>query len=64
MLSLVETGTVVIEKKILKIRQCIFATSLLSPLGKRGGPSFEQTWMPFTQGFIVASTGGSGEEGF
>ena len=33
--SLVEIGPVVLEKKILKIFQCIFAISWLSPNGKR-----------------------------
>ena len=30
-------------KKIFIVCQCIFAISLLSPLGKGQGPSFEQT---------------------
>ena len=38
-----------------KICQCIFTISKLSPLGKGWGPSFEQTWLPFTQGCIVPS---------
>ena len=42
--SLVEIGLVVLEKKIFKFCQCIFAISQLSPLGKGRGPSFEQTW--------------------
>ena len=41
-LSLIEIGPVVL-KKIFKVCQCIFAISLLSPLGKGRGPSFEQT---------------------
>ena len=64
-LSLVEIGQVVVEKKILKVCQCIFAISLLSPLGKGCGPSFEQTWIPFTKGCFVPSwnwSSGSGEE--
>ena len=40
--SLVETSTVVLEMQIYKFRQCIFAISKLSPLGKRCGPSFVQ----------------------
>ena len=36
-----------------KFRQCIFAISKLSPLGKGWGPSFEQTWIPFTPGCFV-----------
>ena len=52
-IKLVEIGPVVLEKKILKFCQCIFAISKLSPLGKRWGPSFEQTWLPFTKRCIV-----------
>ena len=40
--SLVEIGSVVLKKKNFKVRQCIFAISLLSPLGKERGHSFEQ----------------------
>ena len=32
-----------------------FRYFLLSPLGKGQGPSFEQTWIPFTQGSFVTS---------
>ena len=39
----------------LKVRQCTFAILLLSPLCKGRGPSFEQTWVPFTQGCFVPS---------
>ena len=46
--SLVKICPVVLEKKILKICQCIFAFSLLSPIEKKGGASFDQTWIPFT----------------
>ena len=53
--SLVEIGSVVLEKKILKFCQCIFAISQLSPLGKGRGPSFEQTWILITQEGIVPS---------
>ena len=44
--SFVEIGSVVLEKIF---RQCNFAISLLSPLEKGRGISFEQTWFPFTQ---------------
>ena len=44
--SLVEIGSVVLEKKIFEFRQCICAISLLSPLGKERGPSFEQLESP------------------
>ena len=47
--------TVVSEKKIIKFRQCFFTISWLFPLGKEWGPSFEQTWIPFTQGCFVPS---------
>ena len=47
--SLVEIGSVVLKKKILKVGQCIFAISLLSPLGNGQGPSFEQTWILITE---------------
>ena len=39
----VETGPVVLEKKIGKFRQCIFSISLLSHLGKRRSNSFDST---------------------
>ena len=53
--SLVEIDPVVLKKKIFKVGQCIFAISLLSPLGKGRGPSFEQTWIRITQGCFVPS---------
>ena len=44
----------VLQKRIFKFRHCIFAILSLSTLGKGRGPSFEQTWIPFTQlGCIV-----------
>ena len=42
-----------LKKKIFKCRQCIFAFSLLSPLRKGRGPSFEQIWIPFTRECFV-----------
>ena len=48
----VKIGPEVLAKKIFKICQCIFAISCLSPLGKGCGPSLEQTWIPFTQGWL------------
>ena len=48
-----EFGPVILEKRILKFCQCIFAISSLSPLGKVYGPSFEQTIIPLTQGKFV-----------
>ena len=42
--SVDDIGPVVLEKKFFKFHECIFAVSLLSPLGKGGGgASFEQT---------------------
>ena len=52
---LVEIGPVFLEKKIFKSCQFIFIISQLSPLWEGRGPSFEQTWMPFTQGYFVPS---------
>ena len=37
-----------VHKKIFKVCWCIFAISLLSPLRKGRGPSFEQNWIPIT----------------
>ena len=57
-LSLVEIGSVVLEKKIFKFCQYIFAILLLYVIifpWKRWDPSFEQTWIPFTQGCFVPS---------
>ena len=51
--SLVEIGPVVLEKKTFKYFQYNFNISLSYPLGKGRGPSFEQTWIPFTQGCFV-----------
>ena len=43
----------VLKKKIFKVRQCIFAISLLCPPRKERGPSFKQTWIPTTQWCFV-----------
>ena len=51
--SFVEISLVILEKWSSKVCQCIFAISLLSPLGNRKDPSFEQKWIPLTQGFFV-----------
>ena len=53
--SLVEIGSVVLEKKIFEFLQCIFAISLLPPLGQGWDPSLEQTLIPVTKGFFVPS---------
>jgi hypothetical protein len=54
-LSLIEFGLLVFDKKILKNFQCIFTLSLLSPFGEGLFPTFEQTWIPFTQVYFVLS---------
>ena len=48
-------GPVVLEKKIFKWPHPIFAFLWLSPLWRKVGPSFEQTWIPFTQGCFQSS---------
>ena len=53
--SLVKIGQVVLEKKIFKSCQFIFIIFKLSPLWEGRGPSFDQTWIPFTQGYFVPS---------
>ena len=45
MSCMVEVGLVVLEKKIFKFRQCILVISSISPLGKKRGSLFEQTWI-------------------
>jgi hypothetical protein len=54
-ICLIEFGQLVLEKKIFKNFQCIFTRLLLSPLGEGLFPSFEQTWVPSTQGWFVPS---------
>ena len=53
--SLVEIETLIMEKKIFKTRQCVFAIAYLSPLRKGRDPSFEETRIPFTHGCYVPS---------
>ena len=48
--NLVEIYPMVLEKKILKFRQCIFICSRIISPWKRRGPSFEQTWILVTIG--------------
>ena len=43
------------KEEIVQISSIYFAISLSSPLGKGYGPSFVQTWIPFTKGCIVPS---------
>jgi hypothetical protein len=54
-LSLVKIGPVVLEKKIFKWPHPNFTFLWLSPLWRGPGPLFEQTWIPFTQGWFVPS---------
>ena len=53
--SLDEISPVVLVKKVLKYFQYNFTISLLFPLVEGHGPSFEQTWIPYIQGFFVPS---------
>ena len=50
------------EEKSLQL--CTFTILQLSPLWEACGPSFEQTWIPFTKEFGWSWTSGSGEEDF
>ena len=51
--NLVDIGSVVLEKKIFKFHSFFFRFfSIISPW-KRAGPAFEQTWIPYTQRYIV-----------
>ena len=43
------------EEDFLILSMYFFSISKLYPLGKGQGPSFEQTWIPFTQGCCVPS---------
>ena len=53
--SLVEIGPVALEKKIFLISSMNFRYFvIISPL-KGVDPSFEQNWIPFTQGCLVQS---------
>ena len=54
--SLVEIGSVVLAKRIFQFHQCLFSLfQNYIPLEKWRCPSFEQTWIPFTQGCFVPS---------
>ena len=55
MQSLVEIGSVILEKKISKILSMYFYYFLhYLPLKKEQGPSLEQTLIPFTQECFVS----------
>ena len=43
------------RRRFLKFRLCFFRYFLIISLGKGRVPSFEQTWIPFTQGCFVLS---------
>ena len=49
----VESGKIVLKKKTFRFRQCIFAIVII-PVRKGLDPSFEQTWIPFTKGWLVS----------
>ena len=53
--SVLEIDPSVLEKKVIKLLQCIFVISLFSPLGKGRDTLFEKTLIPFTQGSFVPS---------
>ena len=53
--NLVKIGIAVLERNFFLFSSCIFAILLLSPLGKRCGTLFEQTWIPFIQGRFAPS---------
>ena len=60
--SLVEIGTVVLEKMDFKRCQYILTISLTSSLGKGRCPSFVKIWIPFTKWCFVASLVENGTE--
>jgi hypothetical protein len=45
-LPLIKSSKLFLEKMVFKNVQSIITTLLLSPLGERGWPSFEQFWIP------------------
>ena len=52
--SLVEIGQVVLEKRIY-LMLWMYILLFCNNLGKGRGPSFEQSWILFTQGCFVSS---------
>ena len=50
--SFVEIGPVVLKKNIIKLGKCISTILILSLFGKGHCSSVEQTWIPFTQGWM------------
>ena len=44
---------VVLDNRIFTFCQCLFSILLFTTLGKRCGPSFKETWIPFIQGCFV-----------
>ena len=51
--SLVEIGPVALEKKILNFVNIFSLFLYYFPLEKGIGPSFKQTWIPFTKKYFV-----------
>ena len=62
-LAWLKIGQMVMEKKNFKFWQCIFATSLSSPLGKGRGPSFEKKLNPPHQRMLCAPLGSNWPNG-
>ena len=62
-LAWLKVGQMVMEKKNFKFWQCIFATSLSSPLGKGRGPSFEKKLNPPHQRMLCAPLGSNWPNG-
>lgn len=44
------------RKRFFKSCQCIFTMSLLSPIERWTGPSFEQTWIPFHPRMLLSTS--------
>ena len=44
------------KRQFLNSIKCIFTILLSYPLGKGGSPSFQQTWISFTQGCSISSS--------
>ena len=54
-LSLVQIGSVVLEKKIFKISHCIFCNFIIIAFWKKAKPFIWSNLNPYTQGWFVAS---------
>ena len=53
--SLVEIDPVVVEKEEFLNYVNVFLQFLIISPWNRMGPSFEETWIPFTQGWLMSS---------